>query len=144
MFFDTRYIFASEVRNNWRSQTFFLFSFISCNFSKLIAFFSSHVSSKLVASTFLCLVDSVVVHKKLGTLMSTPFANVICRLLSHLHFLMSKLKRAQDHLQNVISRSLARFWESFALGTTMIGTTISNLTICNFSHITNLAFEICC
>ena len=32
---------------------------------------------------------------------------------------MSNLKRAHDHLQNVISRSLARFWESFALGTTM-------------------------
>jgi len=99
---------------------FLFFLFISCHFSKLVAFFSSHVSSKLVASTFLCLVDSVVVHKKLGTLMSTPFANVICRLLSHLHFLMSKLKRAQDHLQNVISRTLALFWESFALVTTMI------------------------
>ena len=109
MFFDTRYIFASEVKYNWLSQMFFL-SF----------FFSSHISSKLVASTFLCLVDSVVVHKKLRTLMSTPFANVICRLLSHLHFLMSKLKRAQDHLQNVISRTLALFWESFALVTTML------------------------
>ena len=120
MFFDTRYIFASEVKYNWLSQMFFLFFlFISCHFSKLVAFFSSHVSSKLVASTFLCLVDSVVVHKKLGTLMSTPFANVICRLLSHLHFLMSKLKRAQDHLQNVISKSLARFWDSFALVITM-------------------------
>ena len=120
MFFDTRYIFASEVKYNWLSQLFFLFFlFISCHFSKLVAFFSSHFSSKLVASTFLCLVDSVVVHKKLGTLMSTPFANVICRLLSHLHFLMSKLKRAQDHLQNVISRTLALFWESFALVTTM-------------------------
>ena len=32
---------------------------------------------------------------------------------------MSKLKRAQDHLQNVISRKLALFWESFALVTTM-------------------------
>ena len=32
---------------------------------------------------------------------------------------MSNLKRAHDHLQNVISRSLARFWESFALVTTM-------------------------
>ena len=122
MFFDTRYIFASEVKYNWLSQMFFLFAFfIPCNFSKLVAFFTSHVSSKLVASTFWCLVDSVVasVHKKLGTLMSTPFANVICRLLSHLHFLMSKLKRAQDHLQNVISKSLALFWESFALVTTM-------------------------
>ena len=76
MFFDTRYIFASEVSYNWLSQMFFLFFlFISCHFSKLVAFFSSHVSSKLVVSTFLCLVDSVVVHKKLGTLMSTPFAN---------------------------------------------------------------------
>ena len=118
--FDTKYIFASEVKYNWLSQMFFLFFlFISCHFSKLVAFFFSHVSSKLVASTFLCLVDSVVVHKKLRTLMSTPFANVICRLLSHLHFLMSKLKRAQDHLQNVISRTLALFWESFALVTTM-------------------------
>lgn len=120
MFFNTRYIFASEVKYNCLSQMFFLFFlFISCHFSKLVAFFSSHVSSKLVASTFLCLVDSVVVHKKLRTVMSTPLANVICRLLSHLHFLMSKLKRAQEHLQNVISKTLALFWESFALVTTM-------------------------
>ena len=120
MFFDTRHIFASEVKYNWLSQMFFLFAFFnSCNFSKAVAFFTSYVSSKLVASTFLCFVYSVVVHKKLSTLMSTPFANVICRLLSHLHFLMSKLKRAQDHLQNVISRTLALFWESLALVTTM-------------------------
>ena len=64
-----------------------------------------HVSSKLVASTFWCLVDSVVgsVHKKLGTPISKPFANAICKLLSHEHFLMSKLKRAHDHLQKAIS-----------------------------------------
>ena len=122
MFFDTRYIFASEVKYNWLSQMFFLFSFSShVTFQNWLLFSPHiHISSKLVASTFLCLVDSVVVHKKLGTLMSTPFSNVICRLLSHLHFLMSKLKRAQDHLQNVISRTLALFWESFALVTTML------------------------
>ena len=50
-------------------------------------------------------VDSVVpsVLKKYGTLMSKLFANTICKLLSDLHFPMSKLKRAQYHLQNVIS-----------------------------------------
>ena len=70
-----------------------------------LLFFTSHVSSKLVASTFWCLVDSVVgsVHKKLGTPISEPFANAICKLLSHEHFLMSKLKRAHDHLQKAIS-----------------------------------------
>ena len=59
--------------------------------------------------------------KEVSSLMSKPFANDICKLLSHQHFLMSNLKRAHDHLQNVISRSLARFWESFALGTSMQG-----------------------
>ena len=46
--------------------------FISCNFSKLVAFFTSHVLSKPIASTFWCFVDSAVasVYKKLGKLQS--------------------------------------------------------------------------
>jgi len=44
-----------------------------------------------------------VLSKKLGTLISEPFANAIGKLLSHEHFLMSNLKRAHDHLQKAIS-----------------------------------------
>ena len=47
---------------------------------------------------------------------------------------MSNLKRAHDHLQNVISRSLARFWESFALGTTMLGSTIDFIVLNHKTH----------
>ena len=51
--------------------------------------------------------------------MSKPFANDICKLLSHQHFLMSNLKRAHDHLQKVISSHQHFFGHSFALVTSM-------------------------
>ena len=100
------------MKNNWMSQMLVLFSFISCNFSKQVAFFTSQVSQKLVDSTFWCLVDSVVasVHKNLGTVFSKPFANAMCKLLSHEHFLMSNSKCAHDHLQKAINSTIGNFW----------------------------------
>ena len=41
------------------------------------------------------------------------------RAMFKVAFFLQIFKVAHDHLQNVISRSLARFWESFALGTSM-------------------------
>ena len=58
-------------------------------------------------------------RKKLTTLMSKPFANVICKLLSHEQILMSSLKHAHDHLQNAMSSHEHVFGHSLALVTSM-------------------------
>ena len=57
---------------------------------------------------------------KLGTPISKPFANAICKLLSHEHFLMSNLKRALDHLQKAISSTMSTFWVVICTLTTMV------------------------
>ena len=51
--------------------------------------------------------------------MSKPFANVICKLLSHEQILVSSLKHAHDHLQNAMSSHEHVSGHSLALLTSM-------------------------